>query len=494
MGEFLGRMSPPTRWLGLLVIVLITWVWTVHGDDPFRPQCHAVPPSEWINDPNGPIYYNGTYHLFFQYNPDAAVWGIIHWGHMVSPDMIRWSWKGMALNPGSSELDPDHTGCWTGSAAIDITGSNLPTILYTGVRTGDYIESQMIAVAADESISSWTRLPNVNPVIPRPPDLPGTVSGFRDPSFWYDDSISKWRLIIGSGVENQGGYVLTYTADQLTGPWNYLNPLLESNTTEYHGDMWECPDFFQLPTLSGHTSRWVLIFGDDQAQKNYYMIGDFDQTANRFIPDPMFAEKGRILDAGNYYAAKTMLDSHTGNRVLWGWSPEARSVDAYSAAGWAGIQTIPRILHLSDDGTSLVFQTPHALDTLIENPVTSGTQLWVEVLFQFVANSSDPVGVDVFASSDRQEYTRISFTPSSRELSVNRTFSSLSPEADHSVQSSVVPQVNARQTTELRLHIILDHSMAEIFADGVACITRYGVLLRRLNNHSHQGAVVYILR
>ena len=105
-----------------------------------------------------------------------------------------------------------------------------------------------------------------------------------------------------------------------------------------------------------------------------------------------------------------------------------------------------------------------------------------------------PVGVDVFASSDRQEYTRISFTPSSRELSVNRTFSSLSPEADHSVQSSVVPQVNARQTTELRLHIILDHSMAEIFADGVACITRYGVLLRRLNNHSHQGAVVYILR
>ena len=277
--------------------------------------------------------------------------------------MIHWEWKGVALYPGSSPSDPDHGGCWTGSAVIDVTGSQLPTILYTAVRFPNNYETQMLAVASDLNISQWVR-PTEVPVIKAPPvdQLPGTITGFRDPSFWYDEEISKWRLIIGSGVEGVGGYILQYTSGTLEGPWTYVKPLIIGNTT-YHGDNWECPDLFELETLDGSSSRWVLIFGDDNMQRNFYMIGVFDKENEVFIPDPEFLH-GRILDAGNFYASKTMLDSNTNLRILWGWSPEDRAVEVYSASGWAGIQTLPRILKLSNDLSSLVFEEIPALDVL----------------------------------------------------------------------------------------------------------------------------------
>ena len=285
----------------------------------------------------------------------------------MSSDLIQWQWKGVALTPGENISDPDHTGCWTGSAAIDTTGTNLPTIIYTGVRTPDHLESQMIAVAKDDEISSWVKADS-NPIIAEPPfkELPGRVSGFRDPSFWFDEELGQWRMIIGSGVKGVGGYILMYTADKLQGPWTYQNPLYYNNNTQYHGDMWECPDFFELSTISGNSSRWVLIFGDDRAQRNFYMIGAFDKVAGVFIPDPAFQRGGLILDAGNYYASKTMLDSNSGQRILWGWSPEARTQAAYKAAGWAGIQTIPRVLALCEDLSTLHFAPVPTLDGIIK--------------------------------------------------------------------------------------------------------------------------------
>ena len=279
--------------------------------------------------------------------------------------MIHWSWKGIALSPGSNSTDEyDSGGCWTGSAVIDITGNQNAAILYTGVRGPSNYESQILAFASDSSITNWKRYSN-NPVIDGPPvnELNGTVSGFRDPAFWYDSSISKWRLFIGSGIENQGGCILQYTSDVLEGPWTFIKPLIMGNYEE-HGDMWECPDLFELSTIDGNNSRWVLIFGDDDKQRNFYMIGEFDTNENIFIPDKDFIH-GRILDAGNFYASKTMFDTNTQERILWGWSPEDRNVAAYNASGWAGIQTLPSILRLSNDFKSLVFKPVPEFSSII---------------------------------------------------------------------------------------------------------------------------------
>lgn len=279
--------------------------------------------------------------------------------------MIHWVWKGIALSPGDSLSDPDHGGCWTGSAVIDITGTQLPTIIYTGVRFPDFYETQMIAVASDSNITNWNQYST--PVINHPPwkELGSKVAGFRDPSFWYDEEIKKWRLLLGSGIENVGGCILQYQSNTLQGPWEYISQLISGNVT-YHGDDWECPDLFQLSSQDGSVSKWILIFGDDGEQRNYYMIGNFDKQKNIFVPDSAF-EHGRILDAGNFYASKTMLDSNTNLRILWGWSPEDRSVEAYSSSGWAGIQTIPRVLWLSDDMSSLIFDTVPNFDSLYSN-------------------------------------------------------------------------------------------------------------------------------
>ena len=274
--------------------------------------------------------------------------------------MLHWKWIGVAMYPGQSIENLDHYGCWTGTAQLDTDGT--PTILYTGVRSKLEKETQLIATASDSNITSWVKSLQ-NPVLERPPReyfFPNQISGFRDPTFWFDNEYNFWRLFIGSGLKNLGGMVLQYESSSLYGPWNFTKPLLFGNATN-HGDMWECPDFFPLSSVDGTVSKWVLLFGDDSKQKNYYFIGEFDKSKQIFIPSPQFAHP-TILDAGNFYACKTALDKN-GNRFLYGWSPEDRSVSEYSAAGWAGIQTIPRRLVLANDAATLLFY-PLPLDSL----------------------------------------------------------------------------------------------------------------------------------
>ena len=89
------------------------------ANDPLRPQCHLLPAANWMNDPNGPIYWHGNYHMFYQYNPDGAFWGDMHWGHAISQDMVHWKHLPVALAP--TPGGPDADGCFTGTAAVDRT-------------------------------------------------------------------------------------------------------------------------------------------------------------------------------------------------------------------------------------------------------------------------------------------------------------------------------------------------------------------------------------
>ena len=311
--------------------------------DPLRPQYHLLPAANWMNDPNGPIYWNGNYHIFYQYNPGGAKWGDMHWAHAVSPDMIHWRHMPVAVSPRPN--GPDRDGCFSGSTIIH---NGIPTILYTGVRstspenatlrdgTHNFHESQCLAICQDPELRWWTTLPA--PVIASPP-IGMTVTGFRDPCVWKDGS--WWYMALGSGISKKGGCVLLYRSRSLRS-WEYLHPLIVGRWNgESHidpvdsGEMWECPDFFELD------GQHVLLYSTER--KVSWLIGQLDRASMTFHP-----QSHGLLDTGAFYAPKSMLDEH-GRRVLWGWIPETRPESQYEQAGWAGSMALPRVLKVNCD-------------------------------------------------------------------------------------------------------------------------------------------------
>jgi beta-fructofuranosidase len=312
--------------------------------DPLRPQFQMLPAKNWMNDPNGPIYWKGKYHMFFQYNPNAAVWGDMHWNHAISDDRIRWKHLPVALAPTPGWDDAD--GCFTGSA-VDDRGT--ATIVYTGVKSvpperatlrdghANFREVQCLATSKDRDLRTWEKWKT--PVIEPPPDP--ALTGFRDPFLWRDGEV--WYLGVASGLRKVGGRVLLYRSKDLR-QWEYLHPLVTGKWTEREstnpvdsGEMWECPDFFALG------KKHVLLYST--AGGVYWETGELDPKELVF-----HSERRGILDHGAYYAQKTQLDDHK-NRILWGWITEKRPDSELRAAGWAGCMALPRVLTVSDDGT-----------------------------------------------------------------------------------------------------------------------------------------------
>jgi len=309
--------------------------------DPLRPQFHLLPAKNWMNDPNGPIYWKGEYHMFFQYNPNAAVWGDMHWAHAVSPDMIHWKHLpvGLAPTPGWDDAD----GCFTGSAVND---NGTATIVYTGVKacapalatlrdgSHNFRETQCLATSNDPQLRAWTKF--ATPVLQPPPDP--LLTGFRDPFVWREPD-GWWHMGVASGLRKQGGRVLLYRSKNLR-QWEYLHPLATGMWTEREninpvesGEMWECPDFFAIG------KKFVLLYST--AGKVIWETGELDRKEMRF-----HSGRAGLLDHGAYYAQKTQ----SGEPILWGWIPETRPESEFSAAGWAGCMALPRSLSLDEQG------------------------------------------------------------------------------------------------------------------------------------------------
>jgi beta-fructofuranosidase len=314
------------------------------ASDPLRPACHFLAPHNWMNDPNGPIFWKGNYHLFYQLNPHAAVWGDMHWGHAISTNMIHWRHLPIALAP--TPGGPDSEGCFSGSA---IVFNGLPTVLYTGVQNAprdqatirdgnDKLrETQLLATADDDLLLRWTK--RAQPVLAAPP--PDTqVTGFRDPCPWQESD--GWYLAIGSGERGRGGCILLYHSRDLR-HWDYLHPmcwgkpngLVAANPCD-SGEMWECPDFF---VLDGHH---CLLYSTEN--KVFWTTGDYDPHTHLYTP-----RRTGIVDHGAFYAPKSFLAAD-GRRIQWGWIQETRPQAEYSAAGWAGCISFPRVLGVNAQG------------------------------------------------------------------------------------------------------------------------------------------------
>jgi beta-fructofuranosidase len=336
--------------------------------DPLRPQLHLLPAQNWMNDPNGPIYWKGRYHMFFQHNPNAARWGDMHWAHAVSPDMVHWRHLSIALSPTPGWDDAD--GCFSGSAVND-RGS--ATLIYTGVKAAaperatlrdgvhNFREVQCLATSSDSELRTWKKWKQ--PVLQPPADA--LLTGFRDPFLWQDGA--HWYLGIGSGQRKQGGRVLLYRSLNLR-EWEYLHPLASGNWTGRDsvnpvdsGEMWECPDFFPLG------GKHVLLYST--AGKVIWETGELDPKELIF-----HAQKHGVLDHGAYYAQKTQLDAK-GNRILWGWIPETRPETEFVAAGWAGCMALPRILAVGADGSLEMRFAPEMQALRVESFVISPSEV-----------------------------------------------------------------------------------------------------------------------
>lgn len=332
-----------------------------------KPAYHFQPKQNWINDPNAPMYYKGYYHFFYQYNPKGAVWANIVWAHSVSTDMINWISLKPAMVPSKWF---DKYGCWSGSATI-LPGDK-PVILYTGVikekpEPGYQVQNYAIpANYSDPYLQNWVK-PDNNPIVKPTRE---NISSFRDPTTaWFNNG--QWKMLIGSRYYNRGVAYLYRSKDFVK--WTRAKrPFHEKSNT----GMWECPDFYPVSsrglrngldtsTLGGDT-KYVFKVSLDVTRNEYYTIGEYDVVNDRYIPNNVSIDgwAGLRYDYGNFYASKTFFDPVKKRRILWGWVNESSTTDENVAKGWAGIQSIPRMVWLDPSGNQLLQWPIQELETL----------------------------------------------------------------------------------------------------------------------------------
>lgn len=419
-----------------------------------RPIYHYLPPHNWMNDPNGVIQWRGRYHLFYQYNPLGAYHDNMHWGHAVSDDLVHWQDLDIALAPDDDTIDEG--GIFSG-CIVDHDGT--PTAFYTGVNHGASRQSQCMATS-DGDLTVWHKHLH-NPVVTAPPERAHQTSDFRDPFVWREGD--TWYMLVGSRIEGVGGAVFLYASANLT-DWRYLNPLLVGDNAR-HGIMWECPNFFPLG------DQWVLVISSHIGHTTgtvIYFVGDFRE--HRFYP-----AYEAVLDSGVYYAPLTHLDDQ-GRRIMWGWLREARSPEQQLAAGWSGVQAIPRMLSL--DAAKRLQMSPvpelkqlrqdqplHSLTAPVGEPQAlplHGLNLDIEARFEPQA------GCDLrFEFPQADEALIISYDPTLETLNVRYTNAA---DKTSSLLHGRLHRLDVGETLDLR--ILLDGSVVEIIANQRTSITQ----------------------
>ncbi|GAA4829112.1 glycoside hydrolase family 32 protein [Luteimicrobium xylanilyticum] len=445
--------------------------------DPHRPRFHFVPPSGWLNDPNGLTQRDGVYHLFYQHNPEAAVHHRISWGHATSRDLVHWQDEPVALVPGDS--GPDVDGCWSGVLVDD---GGVPTIVYSG-RHGER-ELPCVATGSDD-LRAWTKDPR-NPVVAAPPAGLDLVA-FRDHSVWREGG--RWRQLIGSGIRGRGGTALLYESVDLRS-WDYVGPLLvgtgatdDRSRPDWTGTMWECVELFGLQGGSG--ARDVLVFSAwDEGQTHHALYFTGEYVGDTFVPDGTH----RLDLGGRYFYAPQSFTDDAGRRVMFGWLQEGRPDAAAVAAGWSGVMSLPRVVTLAEDGGLRLAPAPEIADLrrdrvtltgremLAGEPaaLASGDQLDVELLIALEPGAS--ARLVLRATPDASEETVLEIARETRgrgdarvRIRLDRSRSSLDPAADRGELTGDAP---ARADGLVHLRLLVDRSALELFVNGQALTAR----------------------
>ncbi|WP_162458632.1 glycoside hydrolase family 32 protein [Pseudactinotalea suaedae] len=306
--------------------------------DPAFPALHGRPPTGWINDPNGCSRVDGTWHVYYQHNPGAPVHTDIHWGHMSSPDLLRWTTEPIALAPRPD--GPDAGGCWSGCLVDD---DGVPTAVYTGVD--DDRRPSTVLARTDREARVFTRDEPPVAGLPRDP----AITDVRDP-FVFSFRGHRWA-VQGAGAPGGVGEVLLYSCDDLTS-WHEIGTLLRSDhallADVAAAEIWECPSLVQVgDDWVLVVSLWRHVDGTHQLYGVSWILGDL--TGDGDAPPSFSPRAAGRLDAGDAFYAPQAL-AIDGRVLLWGWSWETdHGSERLAAAPWQGVLTYPRELDVVEN-------------------------------------------------------------------------------------------------------------------------------------------------
>lgn len=443
-----------------------------------RPQFHLSTRTGWMNDPNGFSFYDGKYHLFYQYNPYSPHWDTMHWGHAVSRDLLHWEYLPAALAP---DTDYDRDGCFSGSALTLPDGRHL--LLYTGVSKetqpdGSTCDLQRQCVAVGDGMD-YEKYP-ANPVLDET-DMPGGSSryDFRDPKIFQKPD-GTYGCVVGNCDGKRDGRVLLF-ASQDGFSWKFDRILAENK--ERFGKMWECPDFFPLD------GKQVLIVSPQEMVPQGFeyhngngtlcLIGHMDASGE-------FVEEGnQSVDYGiDFYAPQTTL-APDGRRIMIGWMQNWDTCPANPPdQPWFGQMTLPRELTLRNG--RLIQQPVREIEALRTNEVRHENITFSDIIrLDGVKGRMVDMELELspgdkehmyrkfavrFAQDDKYQ-TSVSFRPYEGIVKVDRKFSGSRRAVIHQRRSLVHTEGG-----RLKLRMILDRFSAEIFVnDGehVLTVTMY---------------------
>lgn len=426
------------------------------ASEAFRPELHFTPARNWMNDPNGLIWHGGHYHLFYQYNPEANVWGHMSWGHAVSRDLIHWRELPIAIPE-----DPQ-VMIFSGSVVFDAANSSgfgepgrPPLVaIYTGAsREEGGVQAQRLAYSLDGGLS-WMKYGG-NPVL----DI--GIHDFRDPKVFWHEPTRRWVMAVVRAAERK---VAFYASPDLR-QWDYLSSFGPAGAVD---GVWECPDLFPM-AVEGRPGelKWILKVdslksGLAPGGGGQYFVGDFDGI--RFTPSERTPEgdpRPHWLDYGpDFYAAESWTDAPDGRRLMIGWMNNWRYALKIPAHPWRGTMSLPRQLTLwrEEEGFA-IRQSPIAeLDSMAQGKPAQrlkGKGPWrLDVRLA--------AGAELILSSRQGDELRIGLDPAGKQLSLLRQAPVELEAAKDFAGKTSMPVGNGVFSA------ILDRSSIEIFAESGA--------------------------
>ncbi|WP_165045499.1 GH32 C-terminal domain-containing protein [Dysgonomonas sp. ZJ709] len=438
-------------------------------NEKYRPSYHYTPQYGWMNDPNGMVYYDGEYHLFYQYNPYGSLWGNMTWGHAVSKDLLTWEYL-------SAGIVPDSLGAiFSGSAVIDKDntagfGKDAMIAIYTSAGK---TQTQSIAYSTDRG-RTFTKYNN-NPVLTDP-----DIVDFRDPKVMWHEASQKWVMTLATSQ------TITFYGSKDLKAWEKLSEFGEGIGA--HGGVWECPDLFPL-TYNGQT-KWVLFVsinpgGPNGGSATQYFVGNFDGKTFKAdeMPYPLWLDYGRDNYAGVTWSNVPASD---GRRLFIGWMNNwAYAERPLPITHFRSAMTLPRELKLVHNGKHLVVANPpiegivdlrsdkkslgdikidtsYSIDKLLDN--NSGAY---EIEMSVKANSAKRF---TFKLSNRmQEKMVFSFDIENESLSIDRSKSGNVNFCDNFALPKIEAPLVKKDTYKIRLFI--DKASSELFVNDGSLVS-----------------------
>lgn len=459
-----------------------------HSDyyaEPHRPQFHFSPEKMWMNDPNGLVYFEGEYHLFYQYYPDSTVWGPMHWGHAVSTDLVHWQHLPIALYPdslgyifsGSAVVD------WQNTSGFGKNGQPPLVAIFTYHNTvwekagrADF-QTQGIAYSNDKG-RTWFKYAG-NPVIPNP-----GLRDFRDPKVSWHEGLKEWIMVL-----SMGSHAGIYHSPDLK-KWALASEF--GKTEGAHGGVWECPDLFELKILGSDEKKWVMLAsinpgGPNGGSATQYFIGDFNGKtfANDNPPDTaLWLDYGR-----DNYAGVTWSDIPADERcrLFIGWMSNWEYAQSTPTQAWRSAMTLPRQLILRKTARGLRLTSMPADELLALRQVTFAADLrelngevdltkdlqfppaQMEVLLEveLIGDEKPDFGIELY--NHKGESYKIGFNALANHYYSDRTLAGKAGfSSKFAAQVQTAPRIDGSRS--FYLQFFFDKASAELFADWGATV------------------------